>query len=177
MRTSVLNREGLENFDHHFGPRYGDITETILLARERHGDKPAFLKVLAAQRKHYFARLVEYRATNPMCKDLGDFMKGAGLFDCFLGRITGVGPDKASRLITAARRAGFTLTEIGAVYKTVSLVATLVGAVFGGSLLASLGLYRALLLFGVLQAVSNLGFMWLALSGKEHGADGQRVGV
>lgn len=64
------------------------------------------------------------------------------------------------------RGAGFTLTEIGAVYKTVSLIATLVGAVFGGSLLASFGLYRALLLFGVLQAVSNLGFLWLALSGK-----------
>lgn len=107
MRVSVLNKEGLENFDRYFGPRYGDITETILLARERHGDKPAFLKVLAAQRKYYFARLVDYRATNPMCKDLGDLMVGAQLFDCFLGRITGLGTDKASRLITAARRAGF----------------------------------------------------------------------
>ena len=79
------------------------------------------------------------------------------LGDAFAGSLT---------LAFLLRGAGFTLTEIGAVYKTVSLVATLVGAVFGGSLLASLGLYRALLLFGVLQAVSNLGFMWLALSGK-----------
>ena len=61
---------------------------------------------------------------------------------------------------------GFTLTEIGVVYKTVSLVTTIVGAVFGGTLLAGLGLYRALLLFGVLQAVSNLGFMALAAAGK-----------
>jgi MFS transporter, PAT family, beta-lactamase induction signal transducer AmpG len=61
---------------------------------------------------------------------------------------------------------GFTLTEIGVVYKTLSLVTTIVGAVFGGTLLASLGLYRALLLFGVLQAVSNLGFMLLAAAGK-----------
>ncbi|MHB8472931.1 MAG: AmpG family muropeptide MFS transporter [Gammaproteobacteria bacterium] len=79
------------------------------------------------------------------------------LGDAFAGSLT---------LAFLLRGAGFTLTEIGAVYKTVSLVATLVGAVFGGSLLASLGLYRALLLFGVLQALSNLGFMWLALSGK-----------
>ncbi len=60
----------------------------------------------------------------------------------------------------------FTLTEIGVVYKTLSIVTTIVGAVFGGTLLAGLGLYRALLLFGILQAVSNLGFMLLAAVGK-----------
>ena len=31
---------------------------------------------------------------------------------------------------------------------------------------ASSGLWRALLLFGVLQMASNLGFWWLAVSGK-----------
>lgn len=61
---------------------------------------------------------------------------------------------------------GFTLTEIGVVYKTLSIATTIVGAVFGGTLLVGLGLYRALMLFGILQAVSILGFMLLAEAGK-----------
>ncbi len=62
---------------------------------------------------------------------------------------------------------GFTPTEIGAVYKTLSLVTTIIGALAGGALLARIGLFRALLLFGVLQAVSNLAFMVLAEVGRE----------
>jgi PAT family beta-lactamase induction signal transducer AmpG len=62
---------------------------------------------------------------------------------------------------------GFTPTEIGAVYKTLSLVTTIVGALAGGALLARIGLYRALLFFGALQAVSNLAFMALAEAGRD----------
>jgi PAT family beta-lactamase induction signal transducer AmpG len=36
--------------------------------------------------------------------------------------------------------------------------------------MAKLGMVRSLLLFGLLQAVSNLGFMWLAWMGKSYGA-------
>jgi len=43
-----------------------------------------------------------------------------------------------------------------------------VGALFGGALMARLGLFRALFLFGVLQAVSNLSFMVLAMVGKSY---------
>ncbi|MDA8340263.1 MAG: MFS transporter, partial [Nitrospiraceae bacterium] len=43
------------------------------------------------------------------------------------------------------------------------------GAMFGGALMARLGLFRSLLLFGVLQAVSNLSFMVLAWLGKNYG--------
>jgi PAT family beta-lactamase induction signal transducer AmpG len=46
------------------------------------------------------------------------------------------------------------------VNKLLGLAATIVGALAGGGLMSRLGLYRSLLLFGVLQAVSNLGF-WL----------------
>lgn len=64
------------------------------------------------------------------------------------------------------RGLGFSLTEIGLVYKTISLLAMVLGAFFGGVLLVRLNLYRALLLFGLAQAFSTLMFMVLALAGK-----------
>ena len=66
------------------------------------------------------------------------------------------------------RGPGFSLTEIGAINKGFGLAATIVGALAGGALMAKMRLYRALLLFGILQAVTNLGFMLLAASGKSY---------
>ena len=60
---------------------------------------------------------------------------------------------------------GFSKTEIGAVTKTVMLVANIAGAIVGGLWLVSLGLVRALLLFGVVQALANLGYFLVALQG------------
>lgn len=60
------------------------------------------------------------------------------------------------------RGAGFSPAEVGAVNKGVGLVATLVGGLAGGWLLTRLRLWGALMLFGSLQAVTNLGFWWLA---------------
>ncbi len=76
----------------------------------------------------------------------------------------------AGNLTTAflLRGPGFSLTEIGAINKGFGLVATIVGALAGGALMAKMRLYRALLLFGVLQALTNLGFMLLAASGKSY---------
>jgi PAT family beta-lactamase induction signal transducer AmpG len=56
------------------------------------------------------------------------------------------------------RAAGYTATEVGTVNKVLGLASTIVGALAGGALMARLGLYRSLMLFGVLQAISNLGF-------------------
>jgi len=64
---------------------------------------------------------------------------------------------------------GFTAAEIGYV-KGIGIAATLLGALAGGLLMAKLGLVRSLLLFGLLQAVSNLSFMFLAWIGKQYGA-------
>lgn len=64
------------------------------------------------------------------------------------------------------RGPGFSLDEIAYVYKGMGLAATIVGALFGGGLMVRLGLYRSLLYFGILQAVSNLSFMVLAMAGK-----------
>jgi MFS transporter, PAT family, beta-lactamase induction signal transducer AmpG len=56
--------------------------------------------------------------------------------------------------------------EVGVVNKVIGLWLTIVGALLGGVLMLRLGLWRSLLLFGVLQMVSNLGFWWLASGGK-----------
>ncbi len=63
------------------------------------------------------------------------------------------------------RGAGFSLTEVGTINKAVGLMATIGGAIYGGVLMARLGLFRSLLLFGLLQAISNLSFMLLAFLG------------
>lgn len=62
----------------------------------------------------------------------------------------------------------FSLTEVGAISKSVGIVMTISGALAAGALMLRLRLYRALLLFGLLQAVSNLGFAALALIGKSY---------
>lgn len=64
------------------------------------------------------------------------------------------------------RGVGFSATDVGAIYKALGLAATITGALAGGAWMAGLGLYRALMIFGVLQALSNLGFMALAVVGK-----------
>jgi PAT family beta-lactamase induction signal transducer AmpG len=76
----------------------------------------------------------------------------------------------AGNLTTAflLRGPGFSATEVGAISKGFGLAATIAGALAGGALMAKLRLYRALMLFGILQAVTNLGFMVLAASGKNY---------
>jgi len=64
---------------------------------------------------------------------------------------------------------GFSVSDVGYV-KGLGLGATLIGALVGGVAMAKLGMVRSLLLFGALQAVSNLGFMWLAWMGKSYAA-------
>ena len=62
------------------------------------------------------------------------------------------------------RGAGFSVSEVGTVNKVFGLVATIVGALIGGSLMARMGLYRSLMLFGIFQAVSNFGYWVLAVT-------------
>lgn len=78
------------------------------------------------------------------------------LGDAFAGRLT---------TTFLLRELGFSLTDVGAVYKGLGMVATIAGALYGGALMVRLGLYRALLLFAWLQAVTNFGFCLLALGG------------
>lgn len=63
---------------------------------------------------------------------------------------------------------GFSLIDVGAIYKTVGMGATLVGAFIGGIMMTRISMYRALWYFGILQAISNAMFMWLAIVGKNY---------
>jgi PAT family beta-lactamase induction signal transducer AmpG len=62
---------------------------------------------------------------------------------------------------------GFTAAQVGAVAKTTSITATIIGTVLGGLAFARLGLYRSLLVFGVLQASTNLLYSLLAIKGHD----------
>lgn len=61
---------------------------------------------------------------------------------------------------------GFSLATIGYVNKIWGTLALILGGVAGGVLMLRLNLYRALLYFGLLQAVTNLLFVFLAMAGK-----------
>jgi PAT family beta-lactamase induction signal transducer AmpG len=60
----------------------------------------------------------------------------------------------------------FGLAEVGVVNKIVGIWLSIGGALIGGVLMLRLGLWRSLMVFGILQGVSNLGFWWLAVAGK-----------
>jgi PAT family beta-lactamase induction signal transducer AmpG len=64
---------------------------------------------------------------------------------------------------------GFSASEVGTINKGLGFASVIIGALIGGTLMIRLGLFRALLIFGILQAVSNLSFMLLALTGKNYG--------
>ena len=61
--------------------------------------------------------------------------------------------------------ARFDFTTIGLVNKGVGFVGMAVGGLFAGSLVARFGVRRMLVVFGVLAAITNLLYSWLALTG------------
>ena len=79
-----------------------------------------------------------------------------------------VGDAFALRLFTPfLMDVGFSLTEIGIATKTVMLAANIAGAIAGGLWIVRLGLLRALLLFGALQALTNLAYMAVSVAGHD----------
>ncbi len=83
-----------------------------------------------------------------------------------------LGDAYAGALSTAflIRGVNFTPTDVGTINKGMGLIATIVGALFGGTLMVKMGLFRSLWYFGILQMVSNLSFMVLAIIGKSYPA-------
>ena len=92
---------------------------------------------------------------------------GAALFLLFIV-LYKLGDAFAGALMTPflLKAMAFASAEVGVVNKIIGLWLTLGGALLGGLLMLRLGLWRSLMLFGVLQAASNLGFWWLATQGK-----------
>jgi len=71
---------------------------------------------------------------------------------------------------------GFSKTEIGIIAKNVGLWASVIGGLLGGLWMIKLGINRALWLFGVVQLVSILGFVWLTGTGPDLVALGLVIG-
>lgn len=63
---------------------------------------------------------------------------------------------------------GFTKTEVALTIKGVFTGSTLAGVALGGVLMIRLGILRSMLVFGVLQAISNLLYCVLAAAGKNY---------
>ncbi len=110
-------------------------------------------------------------------KDL--FSKKAVLSFLLLIILYKIGDAFAGTLTTAflIRGAGFSPTAVGTINKGLGLAATIAGAMAGGALMTRMGLYGSLMLFGILQAVSNLAFMILALTGKNYAMMTTAVGL
>ncbi|MBQ1764437.1 MAG: MFS transporter [Aquincola sp.] len=91
---------------------------------------------------------------------------GAGAFLAFIV-LYKLGDAFAGSLMTPflLKAMAYSPAEVGVVNKVIGLWLTIGGALLGGALMLKLGLWRSLLLFGVLQMVSNLGFWWLAVNG------------
>lgn len=60
---------------------------------------------------------------------------------------------------------GYSKTEIGLIAKNAGLWPMVIGGIIGGLWMVTLGINRALWLFGVVQMVTILGFVWLAWLG------------
>ena len=100
---------------------------------------------------------------------LGNYFSQPGAW-AFLGFIVlyKLGDAFAGSLMTPflLKAMAYGSAEVGVVNKVLGLWLTIAGALLGGALMLRLGLWRSLLLFGVLQMVSNIGFWWLAVAGK-----------
>jgi len=65
-------------------------------------------------------------------------------------------------------QAGFSQSEVGAVFLGVGVLATIAGVVVGGGVMGQVGINKALWMFVVFQGLSNLTYYGLSLSGKSH---------
>ena len=114
----------------------------------------------------WFSRLARFETLNA---SLAAYFAqpGAGLF-LLLIVLYKLGDAFAGSLTTAFLLKGlaFSQAEVGIANKIIGIWLTIVGALVGGALMLRLRLYRALLLFGILQLASNFGFYLIAVLGK-----------
>jgi PAT family beta-lactamase induction signal transducer AmpG len=107
------------------------------------------------------------------------FSRGPAVLLILLVVLYKLGDAFAGSLTTAflIRGMGFSALDVGLVNKGMGMLATIAGALVGGALTMRWGLYRSLLIFGLLQAVSDLSFMLLAWYGKSYPMMVAAVGI
>jgi PAT family beta-lactamase induction signal transducer AmpG len=69
---------------------------------------------------------------------------------------------------TFLMKVGFSKTTIAANLKVIGMIATILGSIMGGGLVGVMGVRRSLLIFGVLQALMNTGYLALAIYGQHY---------
>lgn len=94
-------------------------------------------------------------------------MKGAMSFLALI-ILYKLGDSFAGSLLTPflIKGVGFSQAEIGVVNKVIGMWLTIFGAILGGIIMVKLRLYKSLMLFGILQTLSNLGFWMVSVLGK-----------
>ncbi|HEX6372628.1 MAG TPA: AmpG family muropeptide MFS transporter [Longimicrobium sp.] len=65
---------------------------------------------------------------------------------------------------------GYTQTDIGAIRGVVGLIATIVGVLAGGAVVAKLGINRSLWVLAAIQMGSNLAYYWLSVTEPSRGS-------
>ena len=122
-----------------------------------------------SERRCFQPNGVDRARFHPLLGGLNSYFsqRGAAAFLLFIV-LYKLGDAFAGSLMTAflLKSMAYTSAEVGVVNKVIGLWLTIGGALVGGALMLKLGLWRALVFYGVLQMVSNLGFWWLAVSGK-----------
>lgn len=115
----------------------------------------------------WLARLVGFETLNASLNSY--FSQSGAAYFLLLIVLYKLGDAFAGSLTTAFLIKGlsFSQAEVGIANKIIGIWLTIFGALLGGFLMMRLRLYRALLLFGVLQLVSNLGFYAIAELGKD----------
>jgi len=87
------------------------------------------------------------------------FMLAYKIGDAFAGALT-------TRFF---KEIGFSNTELGTLHSGAGMIATIVGGLAAGVLMPKLGVRRGLIVFGTLQALTNIFFAIMAVTGKSTG--------
>ena len=114
----------------------------------------------------WFARLARFETLNASLTSY--FAQSGAASFLLLIVLYKLGDAFAGSLTTAFLIKGlaFSQAEVGIANKIIGIWLTIFGAIVGGALMLRLRLYQALLLFGILQLISNFGFYLIAVLGK-----------
>jgi PAT family beta-lactamase induction signal transducer AmpG len=159
---------------------YGSLSVALIVA-DNFGWRAAFLTLAAAMALMALATLWAPEPDDPRGKHLPTLADSVliplrelfgtpGMIALVLLIICyKIGDAFALKFFTAfMMHTGFTKTEIGLVVKAVLTTGSIIGAALGGIWMIRLGLRRAMLLFAIVQALTNLGYLLLAMVGKSY---------
>jgi PAT family beta-lactamase induction signal transducer AmpG len=125
--------------------------------RVEHAGAPAAERLLAWGRHYVVGPFTDFIRRYPYWPAILLLVTLYKLSDAMIGRMTG----------PFYIELGFSLEEIAAVTKVFGLIATILGAMTGGIVVARLGVARGLLVCGILQMCSNFLFAGVAMLGHD----------